>query len=61
MEVIPESLIKGSPDPVDLEKTEKIVEQMKKSVFKNCVEGKRGTGFFCGTGEKIIIIIKVYY
>ena len=44
-ERIDEGRIKGAIDPISLEKTEKIVEQMKNSICRienNC----KGTGFF---------------
>ena len=36
------------PEIVSLESTEKIMEQMKKNIFKICLnDGSKGTGFFC--------------
>ena len=42
-----ESMIKGSVEPINLEKTEKIVNQMKNCVCKINIGDKNGTGFFC--------------
>ena len=48
MSKINEKKIKLSPEPVYLETSEKIIEQMKTNVCKICLkDGTRGTGSFC--------------
>ena len=48
MSKINEKKIKLSPEPVDLETSEKIIEQMKTNVCKICLKnGTKGTGSFC--------------
>ena len=46
MSEIKEISIKDSLDPVSIEQTEIILDQMKESVCKIHIEGKHGTGFF---------------
>ena len=48
MSIINEKKLNGYPEYINLEKTEKIVEQMKKYVCKICYkDGSKGTGSFC--------------
>ena len=48
MKTIYEKALIGYPKEVDLEKTEKIVEQMKKYICKVAfTNGNKGTGSFC--------------
>ena len=48
MSIINEKKLNGYPEYINLEKTEKIVEQMKKYVCKICYkDGSKGTGPFC--------------
>ena len=48
MNEIKEKLLKGYPEPVTLELTNTIVEQMKKNICKIILnDGSKGTGFFC--------------
>ena len=48
MSVIKEKILKNYPEIVSLESTENIVDQMKKNIFKICLnDGSKGTGFFC--------------
>ena len=62
-ERIDEGRIKGAIDPISLEKTEKIVEQMKSSICQ--VYGKEtGTGFFCKIpyeGKSIPVLMTNYH
>ena len=62
-ERIDEGRIKGAIAPISLEKTEKIVEQMKSSICQ--VYGKEtGTGFFCKIqyeGESIPVLMTNYH
>ena len=58
MESSEEKLLKDYPDPVFIESTTKILNQMKKSVFRICcTDGIKGTGFFC----KIYLTKKTKY
>ena len=43
---INETELKGYPRPVFFEETKKILEQMKTSICKINIDGKKGTGFF---------------
>ena len=45
-DIINEKLIKNSLDPVSIEVTKKIINQMEKSVCKIYINGNTGTGFF---------------
>ena len=48
MSTIKEKILKNYPEIVSLETTKKIIEQMKKNIFKICLnDGSKGTGFFC--------------
>ena len=62
-ERIDEGRIKGAIAPISLEKTEKIVEQMKSSICQ--VYGKEtGTGFFCKIqyeGKSIPVLMTNYH
>ena len=46
MSEIKEQFIEGALQPVSIEQTELILDQMKNSVCKFHIEGKKGTGFF---------------
>jgi hypothetical protein len=59
---IEEGLIKGSMDIISIDKTEIILEQMKKSICK--INGKKkGTGFFCkiAYNNKLIPVLMTNY
>ena len=45
--MIEEMLIKGAVEPVDIERTEKILHQMRDCICKIKINGVNGTGFFC--------------
>ena len=45
--MIEEMIVKGSVEPVDIEGTEKILNQMRHSICKLKINGVNGTGFFC--------------
>ena len=48
MSEIKEKKLNNYPEIVSLESTEKIINQMKKNIFKICLnDGSKGTGFFC--------------
>ena len=48
MNIINEQKLNNYPEIVSLEATELIINQMKRKIFKICLEnGKKGTGFFC--------------
>jgi len=48
MNAIKEKILKNYPGIVSLETTEIIINQMKKNIFKICLDdGSKGTGFFC--------------
>ena len=42
-----EKMIKNSPDPVDISKTQTILNQMMNCVCKIRIDNTFGTGFFC--------------
>ena len=47
-DIIKEKKLNNYPEPVSLEVTKEIIEQMEKKVCKICIkDGKKGTGFFC--------------
>ena len=56
-----EIFIAGSPMPFSIKETDKILNQMKKSVCKICLKGKKkGTGFFCNIpylGQNLKVLI----
>ena len=61
---IDEGEIKGAIEPVTLKQTEKIVNQMNKSVCKIKMNIKSGTGFFCKLNlikEKIPVLITNFH
>ena len=45
-EIIKEKKIENALEPISIEKTEKIIDQMKKCVCKIYTNGSKGTGFF---------------
>ena len=48
MSEINENKLNNFPEIVSLESTKKIKEQLKKNIFKICLnDGSKGTGFFC--------------
>ena len=48
MSEIKDKIIKDYPEPVTLESTKKIIEQMEKTICKIISnDGDKGTGFFC--------------
>ena len=58
MEIIKEKRINNYPEPVSLESTQEIIEQMKNTICKIYLEnGIKCTGFFC----KIPFLIKITY
>ena len=61
---IDEGEIKGAIEPVTLKQTEKILNQMNKSVCKIETDNKSGTGFFCKLNlnkEKIPVLITNFH
>ena len=62
--IIEEGEIKGAIDPVTLQQTKTILEQMEKSVCRITTDYKNGTGFFCNieaNKEKIPVLITNYH
>ena len=47
MKIKKESILTGFPNVISYECTQKIIEQMEKSICKIKIEGEQGTGFFC--------------
>ena len=60
-----EKKLNDYPEPVSLEGTEKIINQMKTSICKIYTEnGSKGTGFFCKIKDKdnlILVLITNYH
>ena len=54
--IIKEKYINNSPEPLNIEATEKIIEQMKKCVCK-IYNRHEGTSFFVNINKKILLFI----
>ena len=62
--IIEEGEIKGAIDPISIQQTKTILEQMENSVCRIISEHKNGTGFFCQlefNKEKIQVLITNYH
>ena len=62
--IIEEGEIRGAIEPVTMQQTETILEQMENSVCRITSEYKNGTGFFCKielNKEKIKVLITNYH